>query len=179
MGHGSRGVTKIAAAMQRGGLAAARTRLTPPDVGITTPARNKAGETAMPETLLFSPVTIRGVTLKNRIVVPPMHQYSAGKGFPTDWHLMNACRRSSAIGWARARSGDSGRSRRRGEAAFSRTRRRPDGMTQNGELGLSVETRHARPFAVPFWRSARALLRPKKELRIAAMRLSKSVERAV
>jgi hypothetical protein len=23
-------------------------------------------------------------------VVPPMHQYSAIKGFPTDWHLMNA-----------------------------------------------------------------------------------------
>ena len=44
----------------------------------------------MTETLLFSPMTIRGVTLKNRIVVPPMHQYSAAKGFPTDWHLMNA-----------------------------------------------------------------------------------------
>ena len=28
--------------------------------------------------------------LRNRIVVPPMHQYSAVKGFPTDWHLMNA-----------------------------------------------------------------------------------------
>jgi hypothetical protein len=44
----------------------------------------------MTESLLFSPMTIRGVTLKNRIVVPPMHQYSALKGFPTDWHLMNA-----------------------------------------------------------------------------------------
>jgi 2,4-dienoyl-CoA reductase-like NADH-dependent reductase (Old Yellow Enzyme family) len=44
----------------------------------------------MTETLLFSPMTIRGATLKNRIVVPPMHQYSAVKGFPTDWHLMNA-----------------------------------------------------------------------------------------
>jgi 2,4-dienoyl-CoA reductase-like NADH-dependent reductase (Old Yellow Enzyme family) len=47
-------------------------------------------EEAMSEKLLFSPMTIRGVTLKNRIVVPPMHQYSAEKGFPTDWHLMNA-----------------------------------------------------------------------------------------
>src|ERR1700741_4220874 len=44
----------------------------------------------MSATLLFSPITIRGITLKNRIVVPPMHQYSAIKGFPTDWHLMNA-----------------------------------------------------------------------------------------
>ena len=44
----------------------------------------------MSGTLLFSPMTIRGIELKNRIVVPPMHQYSAVKGFPTDWHLMNA-----------------------------------------------------------------------------------------
>ena len=44
----------------------------------------------MSEMLLFSPLTIRGIELRNRIVVPPMHQYSALKGFPTDWHLMNA-----------------------------------------------------------------------------------------
>jgi len=37
--------------------------------------------------LLFSPLTIRDVELRNRIVVPPMHQYS-GK-FPTDWHPMS------------------------------------------------------------------------------------------
>jgi len=40
--------------------------------------------------LLFTPLAIRGVELRNRIVVPPMHQYSVVKGFPTDWHLMNA-----------------------------------------------------------------------------------------
>jgi len=40
--------------------------------------------------MLFSPFSIRDAKLKNRIVVPPMHQYSAVKGFPTDWHLMNA-----------------------------------------------------------------------------------------
>lgn len=39
---------------------------------------------------LFSSIAIRDVTLRNRIVVPPMHQYSAVRGFPTDWHLMNA-----------------------------------------------------------------------------------------
>ncbi len=43
----------------------------------------------MSGTLLFTPLTIRDVTLRNRIVVPPMHQYSAVKGFPTDWHMMN------------------------------------------------------------------------------------------
>ena len=44
----------------------------------------------MNDVLLFSPLIIRGVELRNRIVVPPMHQYSAVNGFPTDWHLMNA-----------------------------------------------------------------------------------------
>jgi 2,4-dienoyl-CoA reductase-like NADH-dependent reductase (Old Yellow Enzyme family) len=40
--------------------------------------------------LLFTPLSIRDVTLRNRVVVPPMHQYSGIKGFPGDWHLMNA-----------------------------------------------------------------------------------------
>lgn len=44
----------------------------------------------MSDIQLFSPLSIRDVTLRNRIVVPPMHQYSAVQGFPTDWHLMNA-----------------------------------------------------------------------------------------
>jgi len=42
--------------------------------------------------LLFTPLTIAGVTLKNRIVIAPMHQYSAEQGFATDWHVMNAGR---------------------------------------------------------------------------------------
>lgn len=41
---------------------------------------------------LFTPLAIRELTLKNRIVVAPMHQYSGIKGFPTDWHVMNAGR---------------------------------------------------------------------------------------
>jgi 2,4-dienoyl-CoA reductase-like NADH-dependent reductase (Old Yellow Enzyme family) len=40
--------------------------------------------------LLFQPLTIRGVTLKNRVVLAPMHQYASNQGFATDWHLMNA-----------------------------------------------------------------------------------------
>jgi 2,4-dienoyl-CoA reductase-like NADH-dependent reductase (Old Yellow Enzyme family) len=42
--------------------------------------------------LLFSPLSIRDVTLKNRVVVSPMHQYSGVNGFATDWHLMNVGR---------------------------------------------------------------------------------------
>lgn len=37
--------------------------------------------------LLFTPLEIRGVTLRNRIVVSPMAQYSAVDGFVTDWHF--------------------------------------------------------------------------------------------
>jgi len=42
--------------------------------------------------LLFTPIALREVTSKNRVVVAPMHQYSGVRGFPTDWHLMNAGR---------------------------------------------------------------------------------------
>jgi 2,4-dienoyl-CoA reductase-like NADH-dependent reductase (Old Yellow Enzyme family) len=37
--------------------------------------------------LLFEPLTLRGVTLPNRIVVSPMAQYSALGGHITDWHF--------------------------------------------------------------------------------------------
>lgn len=38
---------------------------------------------------LFSPLTLRGLTLDNRIVVSPMCQYSAHDGTAQDWHLMH------------------------------------------------------------------------------------------
>ena len=41
---------------------------------------------------LFQPLQLRHKTLRNRIVVAPMHQYAAIKGVPTDWHVMNAGR---------------------------------------------------------------------------------------
>ncbi|MFT4020019.1 MAG: NADH:flavin oxidoreductase/NADH oxidase [Acinetobacter sp.] len=36
---------------------------------------------------LFTPFQLKDVTLRNRISVPPMCQYSAVDGFVTDWHL--------------------------------------------------------------------------------------------
>jgi 2,4-dienoyl-CoA reductase-like NADH-dependent reductase (Old Yellow Enzyme family) len=36
--------------------------------------------------LLFTPITIGGVTLKNRVVISPMCQYSAHDGLANDWH---------------------------------------------------------------------------------------------
>jgi 2,4-dienoyl-CoA reductase-like NADH-dependent reductase (Old Yellow Enzyme family) len=49
-------------------------------------------------TPLFSPLTIREITLRNRIGVSPMCQYSAEDGFPTDWHLVHLG--SRAVGGA-------------------------------------------------------------------------------
>ena len=46
----------------------------------------------MTHPLLFTPLALRGLTLKNRVVVAPMHQYAGERGFATDWHLMNAGR---------------------------------------------------------------------------------------
>jgi 2,4-dienoyl-CoA reductase-like NADH-dependent reductase (Old Yellow Enzyme family) len=47
---------------------------------------------------LFSPLMIRGIQLKNRIVISPMCQYSSVDGFATDWHLVHLG--SRAVGGA-------------------------------------------------------------------------------
>jgi 2,4-dienoyl-CoA reductase-like NADH-dependent reductase (Old Yellow Enzyme family) len=39
--------------------------------------------------LLFTPITIRGVTSKTRIVVSPMCQYNSDNGSPGDWQMMH------------------------------------------------------------------------------------------
>jgi 2,4-dienoyl-CoA reductase-like NADH-dependent reductase (Old Yellow Enzyme family) len=38
---------------------------------------------------LFSPYTLRSLTLPNRIVVSPMCQYSADNGAATAWHMIH------------------------------------------------------------------------------------------
>lgn len=38
---------------------------------------------------LFSPITMRGLTLANRIAVSPMCQYNSANGAANDWHLMH------------------------------------------------------------------------------------------
>jgi 2,4-dienoyl-CoA reductase-like NADH-dependent reductase (Old Yellow Enzyme family) len=48
--------------------------------------------------LLFSPLALRGVELRNRIFVSPMCQYSSRDGFPTDWHFVHLG--SRAVGGA-------------------------------------------------------------------------------
>ena len=39
--------------------------------------------------MLFSPITLRGLTLPNRVVVSPMCQYASLEGSATDWHLVH------------------------------------------------------------------------------------------
>ena len=48
--------------------------------------------------LLFTPLTIKGITFKNRIVVSPMCQYSSEDGCANDWHLVHLG--SRAVGGA-------------------------------------------------------------------------------
>lgn len=40
-------------------------------------------------TKLFSPITVGGLSLDNRIIIPPMCMYSAENGLMTDWHTMH------------------------------------------------------------------------------------------
>jgi 2,4-dienoyl-CoA reductase-like NADH-dependent reductase (Old Yellow Enzyme family) len=47
---------------------------------------------------LFDPLTLRGATLRNRIGVSPMCQYSCTDGLATDWHLVHLG--SRAVGGA-------------------------------------------------------------------------------
>ena len=39
--------------------------------------------------VLFSPITLRGLTMPNRVVVSPMCQYNSDEGSANDWHLMH------------------------------------------------------------------------------------------
>lgn len=47
---------------------------------------------------LFTPLTLRGVTFRNRIFVSPMCQYSSVEGIPNEWHLVHLG--SRAVGGA-------------------------------------------------------------------------------
>ena len=38
---------------------------------------------------MFAPFTLRGMTVRNRVVVSPMCQYSAEDGTPNDWHMVH------------------------------------------------------------------------------------------
>ncbi|MDQ8729808.1 NADH:flavin oxidoreductase/NADH oxidase [Bradyrhizobium sp. LHD-71] len=43
----------------------------------------------MSSPLLFTPIKLRELTARNRVVIAPMLQYSGRDGLPTDWHLLH------------------------------------------------------------------------------------------
>jgi 2,4-dienoyl-CoA reductase-like NADH-dependent reductase (Old Yellow Enzyme family) len=70
---------------------------------------------------LFSPIELRGVRARNRIMVSPMAQYSAIDGCATDWHLAHLAR--MAIGGA-------------GIVFVETTKVERRGLGSEGDLGL-------------------------------------------
>lgn len=70
---------------------------------------------------LFDPLTIRGTTLPNRVVVSPMSQYRAVGGVANDWHLAHLGR--FALGGA-------------GTVMLEATAVSPDARRTPGDLGL-------------------------------------------
>lgn len=55
----------------------------------TAPARREGGKAN-----LFTPLTLRGVTLRNRIAMSPMCQYSSEDGFANEWHVAHHAARA-------------------------------------------------------------------------------------
>ena len=75
----------------------------------------------MDTSLLFRPLSLRGVSLRNRIVISPMCQYSAVDGLASDWHLVHLGR--FALGGA-------------GAVFVEATAVHPRGRITHGDLGL-------------------------------------------
>jgi 2,4-dienoyl-CoA reductase-like NADH-dependent reductase (Old Yellow Enzyme family) len=87
-------------------------------VGCTAGAHHDSND---PDIDLLCPLSIRGVTQKNRIVVSPMCQYSAREGLADDWHLVHLG--SRAVGGA-------------GLVFTEATAVVPEGRITPGDLGL-------------------------------------------
>ena len=85
----------------------------------------------VPDTDLLTPLTVRGVTLRNRIVVSPMCQYCAADGLADDWHLVH-------LG-ARAQGGA-------GLIFVEATAVSPEGRITPGDVGI-WSVAHAEPLA--------------------------------
>jgi 2,4-dienoyl-CoA reductase-like NADH-dependent reductase (Old Yellow Enzyme family) len=73
---------------------------------------------------LFSSLIIKNITLRNRIVMSPMCQYSAADGFANDWHLVHLG--SRATGGA-------------GLIIQEATAVSPEGRITPGDLGLYLD----------------------------------------
>ncbi|HET7695430.1 MAG TPA: NADH:flavin oxidoreductase/NADH oxidase [Vicinamibacterales bacterium] len=80
---------------------------------------------------LFTPLPLRDVTLRNRIVVSPMCEYSSPNGFATDWHVVHLG--SRAVGGA-------------GLVLTEATAVTADGRISPADLGIYLDD-HVEPLA--------------------------------
>ena len=80
---------------------------------------------------LFQPLTIKSVTLRNRIGVSPMCEYSSEDGVATDWHLVHLG--SRAVGGA-------------GLVIAEATAVSPEGRITPGDAGIWAD-KHVEPIA--------------------------------
>lgn len=87
-------------------------------------------DSEVPEIDLLSPLEIRGVRLRNRIVMSPMCQYCAHDGLPDDWHLVHLG--SRAVGGAAL-------------VIAEATAVTPEGRITPGDLGIWSDD-HVEPF---------------------------------
>lgn len=85
----------------------------------------------VPEVDLLSPLTMRGVTFRNRIVMSPMCQYNAEDGLASDWHLVHLG--SRAVGGAALIIAEA-------------TAVTPEGRISSGDLGIWGD-QHIEPLA--------------------------------
>jgi len=85
----------------------------------------------LPEIDLLSPLTIRGIGFRNRIVMSPMCQYSATEGLANDWHLVHLG--SRAVGGVAL-------------VMVEATAVARDGRITHGDMGI-WEDRHTEPLA--------------------------------
>lgn len=85
----------------------------------------------VPEVDLLSPLDLRGITLRNRIAMAPMCQYSAEEGIANDWHLVHLG--SRAVGGTAL-------------VIVEATGVTPDGRITPGDLGIWGD-QHIEPLA--------------------------------
>src|SRR5512143_761444 len=81
--------------------------------------------------LLFTPLQLRDLTIRNRIFLSPMCMYSANDGLPTEWHMVHLG--SRAVGGA-------------GLVMTEFTAVTPEGRISPEDLGLWSDT-HAEQLA--------------------------------
>ena len=81
--------------------------------------------------VLFQEFRLKDVTMRNRIAVSPMCQYSSDNGFPNDWHFVHLG--SRAVGGA-------------GLVMVEATAVTPEGRISPADSGIYLDE-HVAPFA--------------------------------